>query len=97
MAENKNEESEPTRLERMVKGEKPEWKLMYSKDGISVFSDPIFGRVKLVTPEGGSTAKDVAAVNGVVAFSEYYEGGIGKIEVCIPYFPVTTLNALRGE
>lgn len=96
MAKTKNKKFEATRLEKMAKGEKPEWKQMYNKDGISVFSDPIFGRVKLITPEGGATAKDVAAVNGIVAFSEYYEGGIGKIKVYIPYFPVTTLNSLRG-
>lgn len=81
----------------MAKGEKPEWEQMYNKDGISIFGDLIFGRVKLITPEGESTASDIAAVGGIVAFGEYYEGGIGKIKAYIPYFPATTLNALRGE
>lgn len=89
MTKSKNKKFEATRLEKMVKGGKSEWEQMYNKDGISVFSDPIFGRVRLVTPEGESIAKDVAAVEGVVAFSEYYEGGIGKIKMYIPYFPVT--------
>lgn len=85
-----------TKIEKIVKRKKPEWIEKYNKDGIIVYGDPIFGRVKLTTPEGTDIGKNIVAIGGIVAFGEYYEGGIGKLSAYHPYIPREVMDMLRG-
>ena len=87
---------EKTKIERIVKGERPEWVKKYEKDGIVVYGDPIFGRVKLITPKGMAIDDNMAAVGGIVAFGEQYKG-IGGLIPYMPYVPINVMDALRGE
>lgn len=58
------------------------WYEMYNKNNIKVHEDRAYGRIKLITPEGESIARDMAAVGNIVVFSEYYAE---KITPNIPY------------
>jgi len=58
------------------------WYKMYEKDGIIIYADRAFGKIKLVTPKGESIDTEMVIVEDVIAFGLYYEG---FVEVYVPY------------
>lgn len=87
-----------TIVERLAKWRNPDWVKKYNKDGLIVYEDAIFGQVKLVTPKGNTIiGKDIAAIDGIVAFGKYYEGGIGGLKAYHPYVPRELMDMCRGE
>ena len=54
----------------------------YDKESIKVYEDRAYGQIKLVTPDGQRTGKDMVAVSNIVVFGPYY---IGTTKINVPY------------
>lgn len=84
-------DEEPTKIEKIAKRaangtlDTPVWVEEYNKDGIVIFSDDIFGKVKLIVNEKTSIDAQMIAIDGIIAFSAYFAGGIGGILPYVPY------------
>lgn len=61
------------------------WIEEYNKDGIIIYSDDVFGKVKITKGKATAIDTDVAAVDGIVAFSDYMTGGVGGLVPYVPY------------
>lgn len=74
---------EPLSLGQWEKKGKPKmWFKVYDKDNIKIFEDRAYGAIKLITPKGTKTGKDMVVVEDIIAFGPYYEG---EIKINVPY------------
>lgn len=64
----------------------PHWAEEYNKEGIVIYSDDLFGKIKLSIGDSEPViSATTVALDGIVAFSDYFAGGIGGIVPYVPY------------